>query len=711
MGKVHKKHSSYVNPISSKEDEKKKQRESILAVFRRHFQAAGHAVNTSHPDITGITDVTKPKQFITLCHSSDASDSSMGSQDEILQRKRRRKTRAERNKTRSKSVSSKNDSDSKADVNKHLKTAHNISYPLRSKGLSQRDDSFNVITQGRLTKRLGLFNKSKKSETISRKPIELTESTKKETEDDLKKILNIPPDDSSDVPMEVDAQAVCSERTVVSSGHSAAVLYQPVSSKKITPVSTLTQGKPHTISSTSTGISTCPNSMELDNMPEILPMQDIVQELSQKLQDHKIFRGIYTVREICDDLNKQMKHNALRTMTPCSTRLRTCVLSSGGSVCRSLADSFTPKCKENPLTPHSGGKETMSSGPAWAHLNREASSCVCEKVDGCGQSQASIASHQHQPGHSSLEDILRGTHPCNKPTSVRDLALLAQHTSLRSHAGICGASDTASMNAIDLLKHNDNLCLKREISCTVTNPNQIKQQPLTALNLLAQNDKALASRKHSSFSSLSNKENCNIVMAEVLPSRDVLSQNSNSQSSGFHSHHSSEKVMPSGRHPIFDQLLKGLEPSHTEVPRHSPLDTIDSSALLEITSGQDDRHKAVIAEYQEEPQYMPRFHGDFYKDSLWFEKTILSSIEQGSDVRLQTDIMETDTNSMDILEYLDRGNEDLPSAFPLSSQSNRRSSDWSSNTDPIRPAKTHVTRFAADVSQKIILMNTLQCTL
>ncbi|XP_067656134.1 uncharacterized protein [Haliotis asinina] len=680
MGKVHKRHSFKVNPVSSKEEEKRKQRESILAAFRRHFQAARYAVNTSHPGNTGIADVTKPKQFILLCHSSDASDSSMGSQDEILQRKRRRKTRAERNKTRSKSVSSKNDSDSKADVNKHLKTAHNISYPLRSKGLSQRDDSFNVITQGRLTKRLGLFNKSKKSETISRKPIELTESTKKETEDDLKKILNIPHDDSSDAPMEVDALTVNNECTVMSSGHSAVELYQPVSSKKITPVSTLTQSKPHTNSSTSTGISTCPNSMELDNMPEILPMHDIVQELSQKLQDPKIFRGINTVREICDDLNKQMKHNALRTVTPCSTRLRTSVLSSGGSVCRSLADSFTPKCKGNPLTPHSGRKETIPSGPSWAHLSREASSCVCEKVDGHGQSQASIASHQ--PGHNSLENILHGTHPCNKPTSVRDLALLAQHSSLRSHAGICDTSDTASMNAIDLLKHNDNLCLKREISCTVSNPNQIREQPLTALNLLAQNDKLLESRKHGSFSSLSNKENCNIAMAEVLSSREVLSQNSNSQSSGFHSHHSSEKVMPSGRHPIFEQLLKGLESSHTEVPKHSPLDTIDSSTLLEITRGQDDQHKAVIAEYQEEPQYMPRFHGDFYKDSLWFEKTILSSIEQGSDVRLQGDIMETDTNSMDILEYLDRGSQDLPSAFPLSCQSKRQSSDWSSNTDP-----------------------------
>ncbi|XP_046331622.2 uncharacterized protein LOC124114875 isoform X1 [Haliotis rufescens] len=678
MGKVHKKHASYVNLISTKEDEIRRQRESILADFRKHFQAAPDAVNRSEASTAGVTVVTHPPESVTLCYSSDASDSSMGSQDEILQRKRRRKTKAERNKTRSKSVSSKNDSDSKADVNKHLKTAHSISYPLRSKGLSQRDDSFNVITQGRLTKRLGLFNKSKKSETISRKPIVLTESTKKETEDDLKKILNIPHDDSSDVPIEVDVLTVSKRSPVMPSGHSAAVLYRPVASKKMTPVSTLLQGKSHTISSISTGISTCPNSMELDNFSKILPIHDIVQELSQKLQDHKIFRGINTVREICDDLNKQMKHNALRTVTPCSTRLRMCVLSSGGSVCRSLADSFTPQYIENPFTPHSVEKERDSKGPTWANQNRETSSLVYEKVDGSVQSQATIARHRHQAGHSSLQDILGGSHQVNQPpTSVRDLARLAQNTNLRSHSGMC-ASDSASMNAIDLLKHNDSMCLKREISCTIPNPNQIKQQPLTALNLLAQNDTFMESRNQDSFSSLSNKDKYDVVMADVLPDRDALSQNSNSQSSGFHSH-SSEKIMPSRRHPIFEQLLKGLEPSHTEVPRHSPLDTIDSS-VLENRCSHGEMHMAVVAEYREEPKYMPQFHGDFYKDSLWFEKTILSSIDQGSDRRLQADIMETDAHSMDILEYLDRGNQDSPSTFPHSSQSNR--TDWSNTADP-----------------------------
>ncbi|XP_038052907.1 uncharacterized protein LOC119725546 [Patiria miniata] len=104
------------------------------------------------------------------------------------QKEKRRKSRAERNR-RTHQKQQQVDPHERTEFRKHIKRAREISSRSRIDNALQDSQPFSVITQSRLTRPVGIYNKGKKSDKVYRAPIHVPDRVKKDVAKGLKEIL------------------------------------------------------------------------------------------------------------------------------------------------------------------------------------------------------------------------------------------------------------------------------------------------------------------------------------------------------------------------------------------------------------------------------------------------------------------------------------------------------------------------------------------
>ncbi|XP_033753313.1 uncharacterized protein LOC117336782 isoform X2 [Pecten maximus] len=366
MGRKHKR-SKPTNSELEAEKQREKIRNSILKVFRARL---------SNPNGGGAllvgkdTDVSPPEHLsITSRTQNDSSSSSMSDSDDSLrkasqgQTRTRRKRRCKRGHKRSK-VTSKTQNEKSA-ATRHLRAVHDVRDALHESA-EKGQDKISLITVNRLTNKVGLFNKGRKSETISR-DIHVSDSVKKKTEDDLKNIVNHSDDNGLPVTKDVEPPSSVNIKNFnlttnedILSGASAKLthLIRHSSEQTHTRSSVLSSGDHSRLSSkmSITPVSE-PSNKQVNSagsckstgscgteekMPESPPYEEIAQQLMFTVKPRLVFPGQSILEETREELQKLMRQNAPRSATPTPNLLK---LGSActGSVKRSLLERFPPE--------------------------------------------------------------------------------------------------------------------------------------------------------------------------------------------------------------------------------------------------------------------------------------------------------------------------------------------------------------------------------
>ncbi|XP_041365978.1 uncharacterized protein LOC121380984 [Gigantopelta aegis] len=661
----------------------------------------------------------------------------MGSQEEFRRRKRQRKTKSERDKTRT-SVPSQGEVDVKQDVSRHLKTARHVSYPLRSLGGLASDKSSSIISQSRLTRRLGLYNQSKTSRKICREPIIVPESVRKKTEEDLKKILDLT-EKMPALQMEVDMDVSSPTLSVVeknkpTSKSSATAVHDvpssgislPSTSHEVTPVGP-SGSNSNTKHSVKAAASACASLTDMDedvndedDFPSSPPMNEIAEYLCGELENQTMFRDRDLVQEICDELIKNFRIIGPRCATPSSKQNEKSV--AAGSIRRVLLDSYSD-------SPNKENTDLMPTAEIIISQNLSTSEARCsvqihgdQKSTYFRESKSESAKNHFCRSlafNESCRNILETVHL--KEKDIRQecadaLILLGKtHQAIRDNGGtvemMCKSGKEVDSNVKNVMTLNNP---HRNVTESQSSP--------SALALLVQNDKneaSLLAKQAECGSSHISKDpfllyHRNYKMTEKdlygrettlpLPDRASYYNNKNKAHTscidmsrlydGSCSQHLKEQIIPGSysqasgfyRHypqmstntctvSSLDQLLKCDRPlerclcsdEHSfVVPTihknvHKPLESHRQNLALAIqsaarpwtkeTSLPERKKTAVVTEYQQHPEFMPRFHGDFYKDALLFQDDVWPNGDKTSDHSL---ITETEmTENMDILDYLD----------------------------------------------------------
>ncbi|XP_022094147.1 uncharacterized protein LOC110981150 isoform X2 [Acanthaster planci] len=111
------------------------------------------------------------------------------------QKEKRRKSRAERSR-KARQKQQQVDPHERAEFRKHVKKAKEISSHSRIDKALQDPQPFSVITQSRVTRPVGIYNKGKKSDKVYRAPIHVPDRVKEAVEKGLKEILSTSPTSS-----------------------------------------------------------------------------------------------------------------------------------------------------------------------------------------------------------------------------------------------------------------------------------------------------------------------------------------------------------------------------------------------------------------------------------------------------------------------------------------------------------------------------------
>ncbi|XP_069132089.1 uncharacterized protein [Argopecten irradians] len=297
----------------------------------------------------------------------DSSSTSMSDSDDSPRKasqghtRPKRKRRCKRGCKRSK-VTSKTQNE-KAAAAQHLKAAHDIRDALlMNESAEKGQEKISLITLNRLTNKVGLFNKGKKSETISR-DIHVSDTVKKKTEDDLKNILNNSDENAPPVAIDIvpprsanlDNFSHASHENILSSASAKlANLIRHSAERTHIRSGVLSSGDHSRLSSKmsitpmSAGSCKSPGSCgSEDKMPESPPYEEIAEQLMHTVKPSLVFPGRRILEETREELQKLFRQNAPRSATPTPNLLK---LGSKctGSVKRSLLERFPPAENSQP---------------------------------------------------------------------------------------------------------------------------------------------------------------------------------------------------------------------------------------------------------------------------------------------------------------------------------------------------------------------------
>ncbi|KAJ8047907.1 hypothetical protein HOLleu_00022 [Holothuria leucospilota] len=203
-----------------------------------------------------------------------------------LARERRRKSRSERNKRRErrKQIQQKVDSKEQSEFRRHVRRAQEITsrskVDHRTKNAEAKPVS--VITQNRLTRKLGLFNQGKKSSKILRDNIIVPESVQSRVEKDLKEILSHK--SSTEAHSVISVNESCKSLQCESKDDEQTTSHQSC----CLPSTPFTATKPSPSRSWAT---TSPESQvsEITKLPESPPWEEISKEFDENLNIKEIF--------------------------------------------------------------------------------------------------------------------------------------------------------------------------------------------------------------------------------------------------------------------------------------------------------------------------------------------------------------------------------------------------------------------------------------
>ncbi|CAH1787096.1 unnamed protein product [Owenia fusiformis] len=358
-------------------DEKRKLKESILKVFQ-----AGEGVESkkSHPSkkeskqsVTAEKGAREKhtKPWSPLTHYLEMSDSDHN-KPQTLHKIKRRKTKSERNKSKY-GIHEKHEKDERSGIRRHMKTAEEMT-GRASAVMHNNVPTMTSITQNRLTMRLGLFNKCKKSGKIQREALPVSDALRRRTDADIQRIIHNQDtfediDENSFQPMETDSY----EPT------------RPVSTNSIT--SRLPESGKSVVSSVGSHTS---GTGAVKNMPEIQKPRkrkspyDEIQRLAHELEGSTsspkvkspplsaaakylmsfmkpkvLFPGRNLNAETKEELGSLLRKNApIATMTPQK-------VASPASSCtkRSLLDCLPPSQESQHSLSQSNSQMSQNSDP------------------------------------------------------------------------------------------------------------------------------------------------------------------------------------------------------------------------------------------------------------------------------------------------------------------------------------------------------------
>ncbi|OWF47365.1 uncharacterized protein LOC110454446 isoform X2 [Mizuhopecten yessoensis] len=580
MGRKHKRLKSS-NPELEAEKQREEIRNHILKVFRARISnpCDGGAllvgkdtkVSPSHSEHLSITSHTQ---------NDSSSSSSMSDSDDSLRKasqghtRTRRKRRCKRRTKRSK-VTSKTQGEKSA-VTRHLRAAHDVRDALHlNESVNKEQDKISLITVNRLTNKVGLFNKGRKSETISR-DIQVSDSVKKKTEDDLKNILHY--SDENGPPIALDIEPSSSgkkdninprrDEAVLSGASSKQTQLRHISEQTYIRSSVLSSGdqsrnsakarmsitpvsEPNNKQVNSAGSckSTSSGGLE-ENLPESPPYEEIAAQLMCTVKPSLVFPGRSILEETREKLQKLMRQSAPRSATP-TPNLLTLGSICTGSVKRSLLERFLPEENQGSSKgyPNNAGKSEVT----------------------CMESEPNLCNIPKQQTNNTSSDIVTDAHVllrCN------DLAITQ---SKYQYSPNTEKSQNFNPDARQILRHNDSERAKKFI--TIPQPRQGEQG----------SDSIHMSRPPSAFRT---KER-DALQHQPCIHHDVSSMDTREYVPRESSHHDSQ----SSRH--------SLTSSQASSCGHP-----DRRTYSQVVS----TNKAVVAELRHYPEHL--LHTTYYRDSL-----------------------------------------------------------------------------------------------
>ncbi|XP_071796017.1 uncharacterized protein [Asterias amurensis] len=250
------------------------------------------------------------------------------------QKEKRRKSRTERNKTRGGQKQQQVDPHERTEFRKHIKRAKEISLHSQIDNGMQQTQQTSIITQGRLTRPIGIYNKGKKSDKVYRAPLFVSDRVKEVVENDLKKILS-----TSDRPLH-NAPSF-DDSLVGSAGHITPVVSMETRASQLPSVGSL----PRSHSKTDGGRQKASTNEEFPKDP---PLKEISHDLMDCLRSdiEMAFPGRDYFKELQEDLLKMLKRNSI-----CHS------VSSGGDTSSTLSrvDAILTAKEEEKNQPASSG--------------------------------------------------------------------------------------------------------------------------------------------------------------------------------------------------------------------------------------------------------------------------------------------------------------------------------------------------------------------
>ncbi|XP_064602376.1 uncharacterized protein LOC135468194 [Liolophura sinensis] len=550
----------------SEYEQKKAIRDSILKVFQSHFKSQ----EDEKLDLVTVNHCVKPcRPGSTL---SSMSDSDSPKQFSGKFKKKRRCSGRNKAKANMASKATKTEK-----LLQNMKAPHKVII-MKDADMGQKNQTLSVVTSNRLTARLGLFSKGRKSFTVNRVrgPIKTVtpEAVRKQAQEDIKKILN---DSCADDETQDHEQFLLSDKENTSFVSSACG--KTVTSDNgmhrcvVTPGSSLGISA-HSIASVSCKSTPCVSIPVTEEFPESPPLDIIARTLLSDLKASRWFPGTSYLQELQDDLSKLMKQNCSNSenQTPPTVRPFRGTIKSV-TVKRSLMQSLLS------ADPTAGDTSALKA-PQCTEVNMET---------------------DHQP-HLHIPTN------CNPQCVQADMNLITESQDIHQY-----------FDAKSLLSHNDSL---------------------------------IASRSHHNTGLERSGQNVDISGHGLPPLRvtsDMLNDlsqdmaNRSSQSSGCHSHHLHPSLLHGASRPQFASATVSSM-GHTAWENTGP-------------------QQAVITKLNEHPEYMPQFHGDYYKD--WLDRWPDASLHHHHPLQHET---------MDILEMVDHS-QSSATTLKTSSQPSRMMCD------------------------------------
>ncbi|XP_078331850.1 uncharacterized protein LOC144625307 isoform X5 [Crassostrea virginica] len=372
------------------EREKQKIKESVLEVFRTRskspggngaFLVAGPNNNTTgknkrSPDKNSNLHGLGGKHLreVNVAADGERSDDNM-SPVEHSSRSRKRKS----NKTKEAKIKLHKTGEHADMAQSH--SASNLKYALRSAQEHKDQHARNAISRiasNRMTKRLGLFNQGKKSETILR--VYTSNGRQRTAEEDLRDFLGKGTSEADRINSPLSSQCRSGEErepeTGISVDHSG-----PERSFRsnhsthsithsITPASVHSLAAPHSIGSHA---SSCSSAVKEEHLPLI---EEIVDQVLGRINPKTLFPDkVDYLRETTDELRRIMRTNAPRSCTPTPS------LQPYSSVKRSLLTRY--------LTPSKGNKREERTNPKYVSSTSLNIETFPSKIEECKHSEVS----------------------------------------------------------------------------------------------------------------------------------------------------------------------------------------------------------------------------------------------------------------------------------------------------------------------------------